>query len=257
MKRRAAASSLLAALAVAVWAAAGSGGGTAERTRRFLGAVAAYEAGSYQVAAEGFEALAGGGWETPDLSYNLGNAYMKAGDLGRAILWYERAARLAPGDPDVRYNLDLARSRTRDAPQVEGIDWTRLVFFWRGHLSTLTLWLTAAGLHLMFWAALTLSLFVRRRSVRRLGAACLFAGVVLGASAAVDAVAPAGRNLGIVLPAELPVRAGVAPESTELFRLHAGARVRVERAEAGHLRIRFAEDRVGWVPADGVGRVAP
>jgi tetratricopeptide (TPR) repeat protein len=255
--RRAAAIFLLLALAMPASISLAAGGGTAERTRRFLDAVAAYEAGSYHAAAEGFEALAGDGVETADLTYDLGNAYMKAGDLGRAILWYERAARLAPGDPDVRYNLDLARSRTRDAPQVEGIDWARLVFFWQGHLSTRTLWLAAAGLCLLFWAALTLSLFVRRRSLRRLGAACLVAGLVLGASAAVDAVDPASRNLGIVLPEELPVRAGIAPESTELFRLHAGARVRVERSEAGHVRIRFAEDRVGWVPAEQVGRVAP
>ncbi len=252
--------SIVALLLVAVVLVPWGTGATTEdtgsaRARRFLDAVVAYEKGEYQAAVDGFEELAEKGAPTPDLGYDLGNAYLKLGDLGRAILWYERAARLAPGDPDVRYNLELARSRTRDAAPSESTDWSRLLFFWRGHLATRTLWLLAAGLNALFWAALALRLFLRRRGLHRFGAVCLALALLLGLSAAVDAMDPATRNLGIVLPGELPVRAGIAPESTELFRLHAGARVRVERSETGHLRIRFGEDKVGWVPADQVGRV--
>ncbi|GAB4256297.1 MAG: tetratricopeptide repeat protein [Deferrisomatales bacterium] len=256
MRTRIAAGLLCVALLAAA-ARAGEGGSAAtDRARRFLEAVAAYEAGRYGEAAQAFEALAEGGVENPDLYYNLGNAYWKQGDLGRAILWYERAARLAPGDPDLRYNLEIARSRTRDAAPEEGVDWGRLLFFWRGLLSTRTLWLLAAAFHLPFWGAKTLRLFLGRPWVQRVGWMCLAAGLVLGASAAVEALDPAARALAIVLPEELPVRAGVAPESTELFRLHAGSRVRIERLEGDHVRIRFAQDRIGWVPAEALGRVA-
>lgn len=82
----------------------------AEQTQeeRFQSAVAAYGKGDYKQAIEGFETLAGEGLSAP-LLYNLGNSYARYGKVGKAILNYERALRLAPGDSDIRGNLDLLR----------------------------------------------------------------------------------------------------------------------------------------------------
>ena len=46
--------------------------------------------------------------------YNLGNAYYRKGDMAHAILAYERAYLLDPGDADIRFNLQLARTKTVD-----------------------------------------------------------------------------------------------------------------------------------------------
>jgi hypothetical protein len=54
--------------------------------------------------------------------YNLANAYLEQGLLGNAILWYERARKLKPNDPDIRHNLRLAKSRMPDAVvEVQGL----------------------------------------------------------------------------------------------------------------------------------------
>ncbi len=75
---------------------------------RFHKATTAYSAGEYQVAIDTFASLA-----EDDLSsvllYNLANSYAQAGQTGMAILHYERASRLAPGDSDIRGNLELLR----------------------------------------------------------------------------------------------------------------------------------------------------
>jgi len=75
---------------------------------RFTKATIAYNDGQYQLAIENFELLARDGLSSA-LLYNLANSYAQDGQTGMAILNYERAARLAPGDSDIQGNLELLR----------------------------------------------------------------------------------------------------------------------------------------------------
>jgi tetratricopeptide (TPR) repeat protein len=75
---------------------------------RFQTATTAYSAGEYQLAIETFESLAEDGLSSV-LLYNLANSYAQAGQTGMAILNYEKASRLAPGDSDIRGNLEHLR----------------------------------------------------------------------------------------------------------------------------------------------------
>jgi tetratricopeptide (TPR) repeat protein len=70
-----------------------------------------YEAGHYGEASAVYEKLAAQGVRDSTLFYNLGNAYYRQGDLGRAILNYQRAYSLNPRDPDIRANLAAAREQ--------------------------------------------------------------------------------------------------------------------------------------------------
>jgi len=83
--------------------------GTAQAVdERFEKATIAYNNGLYQQAIENFESLASKGLSS-GLLYNLANSYAQNGQTGMAILNYERAARLAPGDSDIQGNLELLR----------------------------------------------------------------------------------------------------------------------------------------------------
>ena len=73
----------------------------------------AYAAEKYEEAIPIYTALLKEG-EHADIYYNLGNCYYKTDRLALAILNYERAALLDPGSSDVRFNLELARSKTID-----------------------------------------------------------------------------------------------------------------------------------------------
>lgn len=81
---------------------------------------AEYDKGDYQQAVSDYEEISR---QTPDayVYYNLGNAYYRIDNLPRAILSYERALLLAPGDADIRFNLEMARSKTIDkiVPEAE------------------------------------------------------------------------------------------------------------------------------------------
>ena len=75
---------------------------------RFQQGIEAYNQGQYEQAIEKFQSLAEEGISA-SLLYNLANSYAQNGQSGMAILYYERAARLAPGDSDIQGNLELLR----------------------------------------------------------------------------------------------------------------------------------------------------
>ena len=99
-----------------------------------------YEAGQYSEAAAIYETILASGLHHSSVYYNLGNAYFKQGDLGRAILNYRRAQRLDPRDADVTANLSIARTQTVDKLEIPA----------EGGLSNLVEmaeeWLTLGGL---------------------------------------------------------------------------------------------------------------
>src|SRR5215468_6877297 len=114
-----------------------------------------YADGRYADAAAEYEHVLESGVASANLYFNLGNAYLKAGDVGRAVLAYERARRLAPGDPDVRANLAFARGE--DAGGDESPRWTRVTFPLAAVWSSDTLVAVVAAA----WWALFLLLAVR------------------------------------------------------------------------------------------------
>ena len=78
-----------------------------------------YEQKSYDSAVIAYTQLVNQGLESAQLYFNLGNASFRAGDLGHAMLYYMRAKRLDPTDPDISANLDFARRYT--SVQMEGV----------------------------------------------------------------------------------------------------------------------------------------
>ena len=86
----------------------------ADRDAELRSAEKAYADGNYPAAAEQYEALIKNYGDAAEVYYNLGNAYYKLGRIAPAILNYERALVMNPGDGDTRFNLEMARQRTAD-----------------------------------------------------------------------------------------------------------------------------------------------
>ena len=74
----------------------------------------AYADGMYAEARDLYKKVAESGYEAPELYYNLGNTCFKLNDFPGAILWYERAKRLDPGNEDITFNLNVANSKIAD-----------------------------------------------------------------------------------------------------------------------------------------------
>ncbi len=81
---------------------------------RFAAANQALEKGDMDKANEIYQALIAQGFQSAELYYNIGNLHYRRGERGKAVLWYERALRLAPRDADIQFNLSLATSHIKD-----------------------------------------------------------------------------------------------------------------------------------------------
>jgi hypothetical protein len=201
---------------------------------------------------------------SPDLAYNLGNAYYRLGQVGRAIWAWERALELDPDADDARYNLQQARKvvERRVHDKVEGADrepiWIRAVA--ELTLSTET-WLFLT-LYMAFFVFLGLRLRARRAPggnddapgwgaiAAILGVMAALAGGLLVGRFALDRVPYA-----IVLGDEVPAKEGADPNYRTTFDVHAGLRVRVLDRDQDWVRIRLANGLEGWVRDRDVGRL--
>ncbi|MBA3028466.1 MAG: tetratricopeptide repeat protein [Desulfobacteraceae bacterium] len=213
----------------------------------FFDGIKAYHAGHYDEAASIFSRIAGEGVVNDKLYYNLGNAYYKKNDPGRAILWYERAFRLSPEDADLKYNLEFVRSQVKDLGEDKTNAIFKILFFWKYALSEAALRWIAVISNGLFWILLTVQVMRRKRTSR------LFAGVagtmvlILALTAGFGYYENRFMKKAVILSEKAVVRSGWSEDATELFVLHAGTRVEVEKEERGYFRIYFSKGKIGWV----------
>ncbi|NNG00171.1 MAG: tetratricopeptide repeat protein [Desulfobacteraceae bacterium] len=223
--------------------------------RQFINGTEAYNAGDYQTAIELFTRIADGGVRNTKLYYNLGNAHLKQDDLGRAILWYERARRLKPGDPDLTFNYEYALSLTQDEKTETTSPLSRILFFWKYAYSKQSIQWAALVVNALFWIVLIAYVASGKRLFKRLGAPLLFLTLLLTATAAYNYYETARIRHGVILPEQVSVRSGFSDSATELFVLHAGTRVVVQKQSDTHFRVKYADDKIGWIPLTDIGLI--
>lgn len=103
--------------------------GTGNPQPIFNSANAAYTRGAYPQAIELYQQLLGEGWQSGPLYYNLGNAYFKNGQTGKAVVYFEKAKRLIPGDADLKANLaHVTGSANSGTPRWQTRLWETVVF---------------------------------------------------------------------------------------------------------------------------------
>lgn len=186
-----------------------------------------------------WEGAAETGYASAEVSYNLGTLALARGEVGRARLHLERAARLAPADQAVMRNLALARQAAGEPPQGRGAAvWARA----RAALPPLLMVTVALGLA---FAALGAVLAGRRR----LGAAVGLAAALAVAAAGVS-VWQSTRPLGVAI-ADVAVTASPSPTGELVARLREGEAVAVGTEADGWRAVRVGRAR-GFVRAAAV-----
>ncbi|MEI6233729.1 MAG: hypothetical protein WCT04_11790 [Planctomycetota bacterium] len=148
-----------------------------ERERAFVNALTMYDGAKspreFRNAAAAFEALISPEYRNDPLFYNMGNARVKAGDYGYAILAYRKAKLFRPRDPWLEANLNQALSAAPGRVQAAPEPWWRSVFFWSGWLSYPEKFNLALGLWSACVAALALGAVLRKPRLN-------WAGLALG-----------------------------------------------------------------------------
>ena len=211
-----------------------------------------YVQGDYQKAIEQYNELLKQG-QSADLYYNLGNAYYRTEEITQAILAYERALLLAPGDADIRFNLQLARTKTVDkmAPQSElfVVTWYRTLV----NQFSVDGWAYASIIMLALAIVLALLyLFSSPVWLRKVGffggLVALLCFILANLFAWQQKQTLTHRDGAIIIQSAVPVKSTPAPNGTDLFILHEGTKVTVtDDSMADWKEIRMTDGKVGWV----------
>ena len=222
---------------------------------RFEEANAAYGAGRFTEAAALYEQVIADGIHDPVVFFNLGNACFSAGQLGPAVVSYERALRLEPGFERARVNLDhaLASAQRRVAPPLPPW-WEQTIFFWHSRLSPP--WVSAAAAlgWCTFWALLVLRKYRRFAYFKRLIALVALVTLAFGISAWSKAH-PA--KIAVACWESVPVHYARGDLDSVHFELAAGDRVQMEERQSGWMLVSTADGRRGWVEDAALALVGP
>ena len=229
-------------------------------TERWEAGNKAYIEGNYDKAIEEYTAILDGGEYSMKLYYNLANAYFKAGAMGRAILYYNKALRIAPSQDDIRHNLALAEAQTKDRiaviPEFFLNRWLRTV---RNSMSC-TAWSVLSlmwfGVLLAFGVLFLLASRVRWRKMGFYGALCAFLLFVATTSFALSSRNDMlSHNEAIVMGTAISIKSSPDRSATDLFVLHEGTKVKVLTEVDEWVEVVIADGKKGWTERKNIEEI--
>ena len=221
---------------------------------------AEYSKGNYQQAIKDYEELLKAG-ESAEIYYNLGNAYYRTENITRAVLSYERALLLNPADDDIRFNLQMARSKTIDkiTPESE-------MFFFTWYRSLVNLMTIDGWAHLAI-ASIILTLilalvylFAGHLTLRKIGfyGGVLFLIIFLLSNlfAFQQKQMLMKRNGAIVTAPSVTIKKTPVANSADQGVIHEGTRVDIiDDTMRDWKEIHLADGREGWIPASQIEKI--
>jgi tetratricopeptide (TPR) repeat protein len=223
-------------------------------------AAAAYNAADYLTAIEYYTTILDGGRHSAELYYNLANAYFKREQVGEALLNYNRALRLSPADEDIRHNLAFAEQSTKDSieqiPEFFLSTWMRSVRNLMGGntWTILSIVILALALAMALLYLLAQPLTMRKTGFYSMALFGLLFIITTSFAWSARTEATAQRD-AIIMSSAASIKSSPDGNSTELFVLHEGTKVRVGEVMDKWAEVRIADGRKGWIEIDRIERI--
>lgn len=216
-----------------------------------------YSEGKYNKAIDSYKQVLAQGYESAGIYYNLGNAYYKGHQLAPAILNYERARLRDPGNEDIQYNLELARSQITD--KIENIP-DFFITQWINQLIDLfssDIWASISMItFIAFLVLFSVYLYSQRIGLKKTG---FWVGLLALAFAAASFVFASEQKQevvdseqAIVFSPKVTVKSSPAESGTDLFVIHEGTKVYIEDNMGEWYEIRLTDGSQGWLRKQNV-----
>ena len=206
-----------------------------------------YMAGNFKEAISNYTTVVQSGEWSANLFYNLGNAYYRTGDYGRAILNYERALRIDRQHPEAQANLRVAHDETR------GLELTPS--FFERYLSAGDIGGFTNAAAVLFWLAVIL-LAIRPRGSFLLSAIVSF--ILTGCCAfAIYALANGtrGQAAAVIVGGNVQARVATADTAGSVLALPPGSEVLLLQPRGDWTYAALPNGQRGWIPTDAVEKV--
>lgn len=212
-----------------------------------------YIQGDYLTAINMYEEIISNVGVSASIYMNLGNAYYKLDEIAKAILCYERAYLLDPSDDDIRFNLELARSKTVDKVSVRNRMFLGVFFDRMANMLNISQW--SVIVIVMFVLTMILgALFVisRKVAVKKvsfyLGLVTLVLSVLSYSFASIQKGKLENRNTAIIMEPSVTVKSTPSKSGTDLFIIHEGHKVDIlDSSMKEWVQISLEDGNSGWI----------
>ncbi len=219
-----------------------------------------YKSGEYEEALASYTSILDGGESSSALYYNIGNCYYRLGETTQAIIFYERAKRLAPGDAAINYNLEMARRETVD--KIEELPSIFFVRWYREFVNGISVdrWAyISVALFILFLVMAALFLFSRVASIKRVGFFVGLIAILLTIWSIVIAHsrynAECNEVQAIVITPSVTVKGSPDNSGTDLFLIHEGLKVDVVSTLGDWCNIRLVDGNEGWISLSDIEKI--
>ncbi len=222
---------------------------------KILQANSYYTSAKYDSAAALYQSVVDAGYESSGLYYNLGNAYFKLREMPLAILYFEKAKKLAPADEDILKNLEVANTLLVDKiekmPELFFKNWWNAFYnlFNAEAWAWISIWLLLISLTSVFFYITSSRLWLRKTG--------FFSAILFSILTIVSFGLASQRyyytkqvNEAIIFVPTITVKSSPGSSSVDLFVLHEGTKVRLMDEVVGWNKIKIANGSIGWLPND-------
>jgi tetratricopeptide (TPR) repeat protein len=211
-----------------------------------------YEQNNFREAISGYETLVRSGQWSANVFYNLGNAYFRAADFGRAILNYERALALERHHPEATANLQIARDESRALEMQQS--WPERYL----QIASINQYVITAAV--AFWLGLFCVvglIFARRRSASIIALLTFSFLVFVIAIFAIYELdhGSKGRSLAIVTGKDVQARLATADTANSVLALPPGTEVKILSTRGDWVYAALPNNLRGWIPAKSAEQV--
>ena len=213
----------------------------------------AYRNGQFDLAIQEFEVILENNWDSPELYYNLGNAFYRSGNTAGAVWAYESCLKLSPTHTNARYNLKLANLKVKDR-----VDLPEPPLYLKWYLGikeqfTPSEWINISlFILLLFTLAATLSRFLSNSVLVNLRGIILSVLFVVIFFTLHSIQTENSVNAGIIYDMKVEVRSEPNPFSTRLFEVHEGLRVSINETTDKWVEIELLDGKTGWIENDRI-----
>ena len=217
-----------------------------------------YQQQQFEDGIELYQQILSMGFESKEIYFNLGNCYYRLEDIGKSILFYEKALKLDPNDADVRYNLDLANLKVIDRlelpPRFFLFEWWDAI---KNYYSLPQLTRLVALLFVLCIFLLVTWLFIKRDRIRFwilsaasvIGLLTIFYAYIL----TIQSQSFINHRYAVILVSTVTVVSAPDENSTDVFILHEGVKVHLDESRQEWVKISLPDGKSGWLLAQNLG----
>ena len=219
-----------------------------ETSKIYENGMDAYRKGQYDLAIQEFESILLDNWDSPELYYNLGNAFYRSVNIAGAVWAFESCLKLSPTHEDAKYNLRLANLKV-----IDRMDLPEPPFYLKWYLGIKERYTPSKWLNISLFILLLLALLMSESRLTSLSILVNLKGItmaVLFTSFFLTFHSVWTENsyhLGIIYSTKSEARSEPNQFSTRLFEVHEGLRVSINQAVDDWVEIELLDGKTGWI----------